>query len=155
VSVRALIPDDYAWVVALNAENRNAVAPLDEDTLARRVETAFAALAFGDAGYLIALDQDVKSGGQHWGWFAVWFPKFVCVDQLVVGERTRRHGVGRALVQRLFDKARAEGHDRVFAHVRRAPSDAADLFAAKLGFEEIGQSVSGEPARYMMHKFAP
>jgi uncharacterized protein len=154
VSIRALTPDDYAWVLALNAKSETETSPLDEAKLARMVEAAFSATAYGDAAFLIVFVQGAAYEGQHFGWFRAWFPKFVYVDRIVVSQDARGHGVARALYEHLFSAAREAGHDRVGCEVNlMPPNPGSDLFHAKMDFEEVGQSVpfEGKAVRYLMH----
>jgi uncharacterized protein len=154
VSIRPLTPDDYSWVLALNATSETETSPLDEAKLARMVGAAFSATAYGDAAFLIAFDQSAAYDGQHFGWFRAWFPKFVYVDRIVVSGDARGHGIARALYEHLFAAAREAGHDRVGCEVNLMPPNrGSDLFHAKMNFEEVGQSVpfEGKCVRYCMH----
>jgi GNAT superfamily N-acetyltransferase len=56
---------------------------------------------------------------------------------LVVSERHRRGGVGRALVEAVEAEARRSGCDRVVVGSARAPADA-HTFYRNLGYEETG-----------------
>lgn len=155
MSIRALTPDDYGWVLALNAKSEVQTSPLDEAKLARMVGAAFSASVYGDAAFLIAFDQSAAYEGRHFGWFRAWYPKFAYVDRIVVSENARGHGVARALYEHLFVQARAAAHDRIACEVNIAPPNpGSDLFHAKMGFEEVGQSVphDGKVVRYMMRR---
>jgi uncharacterized protein len=154
VSIRALTPDDYVWVLALNAKSETETSPLDEAKLARMTNAAFSAAVYGDVAFMIAFDQDAAYEGQHFGWFRAWFPRFVYVDRIVVSQDARGHGIARALYGHLFAAARAAGHDRVGCEVNlMPPNPGSDLFHAKMDFEEVGQSVpfNGKCVRYLLH----
>ena len=154
MSIRALTPDDYAWVLALSAKSEPETSPLDEAKLARMTNAAFRAMAYGEVAFMIAFDQDAAYEGQHFGWFRAWFPKFVYVDRIVVSQDARGHGIARALYEHLFAAARAAAHDRIGCEVNlMPPNPGSDLFHAKMNFEEVGQSVpfQGKCVRYLIH----
>lgn len=127
-------------LLALNNAHALELSLLDAPRMAALVGEAFLAARIGEADALIlAFDQDAAYDGVNFQWFKARFPRFVYVDRVVVAEAARGRGLARALYQRLFDLAKAAGHERVTCEVNAdPPNPASDAFHAALGFEPIG-----------------
>lgn len=95
-----------------------------------------------DAGFLAVDPQDAPIGAAWYRMLTPTEPGFGYVSpgvpELTIGVRPiwRAHGVGRALLQRLCDHAREQGHPRISLSVQRG-SFAATLYRSE-GFAVIG-----------------
>lgn len=60
------------------------------------------------------------------------------LENIVVGEKARRRGIGFCLAKRLVEHAREGNHSGIFLEVRESNQAARSLYG-KLGFEEAGR----------------
>ncbi|MEM9146672.1 MAG: GNAT family N-acetyltransferase [Pseudomonadota bacterium] len=99
---------------------------------------AFAALAIGNAGFVLAFDQTAQYSSTNFQWFQNRFERFVYVDRIVVSAQSRGQGVARMLYQALFALARDAAHPRVVCEVNQTPPNpGSDAFHAALGFRPL------------------
>jgi predicted GNAT superfamily acetyltransferase len=140
--VRDAIASDHAAVLALN----NAAAPhvneLSTDMFAWIVARAdyfrLAEDAGGLAGFVIAL----RPGHEYWSlnykWFTARGGDFLYLDRIVVAERARGTGVGRALYDDIDRFARGRW-PRITLEVNLLPPNPGSLaFHERLGFRRVG-----------------
>ena len=153
MTIRALTPADFDWVVALNAENIVATGPLDRAWLMAMARTWLLGLASGaDDAFAVILDQHADYDSPNFLWFRQRLARFAYVDRIVVASAARGNGVARALYEHVFAAAREAAHDRVVAEVNfDPPNPASDAFHARLGFSEIGRALlpNGKTVRYL------
>lgn len=153
MTIRALTPADFDWVVTLNAENIVATGPLDRAWLAAMSRTWLFGLASGAGdAFAIILDQHADYDSPNFLWFRQRLARFAYVDRIVVAGAARGKGVARTLYEHVFAAAREAGHDRVVAEVNfDPPNPASDAFHARLGFSEIGRALlpNGKTVRYL------
>ena len=94
---------------------------LTSDALSGLIREAFLTLSVGDGdAFLIAFDERADYDSQNFLWFRDRFERFVYVDRVAVSQVARGRGLGRALYETLFRRARAAGHDRIVAEVNAA-----------------------------------
>lgn len=155
MTIRALTPEDFGWVVALNAANVTATGPMDRAWLEAMSRTWFLGLASGaQDAFAIILDEGGDYDSPNFLWFRQRFARFAYVDRIVVSAAVRGGGLARALYEHVFAAAREAGHDRVVAEVNfDPPNPASDAFHAQLGFSEIGRALlpNGKTVRYLEH----
>lgn len=145
MSVRGLKPEDYAWVLALSAENEVETSAIDRAWLEAMSREWFLGLACGDnEAYAIIFDQDSRYGSVNFIWHRERSDRFVYVDRIVVAAA--------ALYEHVFAAAKRTGHDRVLCEVNfDPPNPASDAFHARMGFSEVGRAVlaNGKTVRYL------
>ncbi|MES1199440.1 MAG: GNAT family N-acetyltransferase [Pseudomonadota bacterium] len=155
MSVRAVTPEDYAWILDLNQANEVETSPLDRAKLDAMVKASFAAVALPQAAFLISFDQNAAYDSPNFLWHCEHTGRFVYVDRIVVSEQERGAGFGRAFHEGIFDAARAAGHGQVACEVNfDPPNPVSDAFHEKLGFEEVGRMrlANGKGVRYLVRK---
>ena len=145
---------DLASLVALNNAHATELSWLDPECMATLVRRSFQArVVGGDAGFLLAFDQDADYGSPNFRWFKGRHERFVYVDRVVVDPAARGRGLARALYEDLFAATAAASHTLVTCEVNLVPaSPASDAFHARLGFAEVGQTElagSGKRVRYL------
>jgi uncharacterized protein len=131
-------------MLALNAAHEVETSPLDHAALAEMLATAFhsGTEAAGRDGFLIAFDQDAPYSSPNFLWFKTRYDRFVYVDRIIVAEHARGRGLARAFYEGLFDRARANGHQRIVCEVNLDPPNPGSIaFHTALGFVEVGQAL--------------
>src|SRR5262245_869301 len=104
--VRGFNPEDWPWIAALGNANQTETGPLDEAKLAAMSREACLTLAINDDAFLIAFDQDSAYDSPNFLWLRERYGNFVYVDRIVVAERARKLGYGRALYEHVISEAR-------------------------------------------------
>jgi [ribosomal protein S18]-alanine N-acetyltransferase len=131
VLIRRASPDDVPFIRALEQQTETAAHWSD-----RQYDALFSAEA-PRRMVLVAIDEADSSqrrgfviarcGEDEWE-----------IENVVVGEKQRRHGLGSALVGYLLQQARNSGVTSVLLDVRPSNTEARRLYE-KLGFSEIGR----------------
>ncbi len=129
-------------LLALNNAHASELSWLEPERLAALFARAYHARALGEAdALLIAFDQDSDYDSPNFLWFRARFPRFAYVDRVVVAPEARGRGLGRALYEDLFAKARGDGHAMVGCEVNvDPPNPGSDVFHAALGFVAAGRA---------------
>jgi len=160
--VRDVVAGDHAALLALNNSAVPHVNALSREEFAWLSGHAnFFRLVEDDAGLLgfaIVLPSGLDYWSDNYKWFATRFSGFLYLDRVVVAERGRRQGVGRALYEALFAFGRGTW-PRVTLEVNlRPPNPDSERFHERLGFTMIGvrEYDDGASAVLMMERaFAP
>lgn len=143
VVVRPLESFDLGAVLALNNAAVPAVPPATREEIAELVTTASLAVVAETepgrpAGFLLAMDPGVDYASENYRWFAARSDSFVYVDRIVVGEAHRSAGIGRALYDVVFSRAREFGRREVACEVNVRPANPESLaFHGRLGFTKL------------------
>ena len=140
--IRDLTVADHPGVLAMNnaaAPNVNTLAPHEFDWL---LQHAAYCRALEDAGGISGFVLCVPSGTEYWSlnykWFTERYATFLYLDRVVVAERARGQGVGRALYEDMHAFG-AEKWPRVALEVNLRPPNAASVaFHERLGYEAAG-----------------
>lgn len=151
---------DRAAVLALNDDHLVETGPLSAAELDRLLSLAFVAEALHDPagrllGFVTALEQGTDWPSLNYAWFAARHTRFVYVDRVITAPEARGQGVARALYLRVFEAARAAGHDRVGAEVNVDPPNPASLaFHAAMGFAPLAEAPlpGGKRVRYLLKR---
>ena len=129
--IRHATPDDLPLMIALEQQ-----APTAAHWSAREYDALFSP----EAPRRIVLIAEDETGGSHLHGFVIgrcgideWE-----VENVVVAEEQRRHGVGSALVGQLLQEAREASVTSVLLEVRESNPAARRLYE-RLGFSEIGR----------------
>lgn len=152
-TIRTMRESDFAWVLALSAENEVETSHLDVESLRAMMADAFVAdVVEPEAGYLLVFDERAAYQSVNYLWFRERHRRFAYVDRIVISAVARGRGLARAFYENLFAKARAAGHDMVCCEVNLdPPNPGSDAFHARLGFSEAGRATlpNGKTVRYM------
>lgn len=141
-----------ANLLKLNNDFAENLSSLHFESAGRLLGQCFMAAHVGDDALLLALDQDAAYDNPNFRWFKARFDRFVYVDRVVVSEKLRGQGIGRALYDALFSRAIAKGHARVVCEINLdPPNSGSDAFHIAMGFAAIGQAYlpdRGKTVRY-------
>lgn len=145
-TIRPLHYDDIADVLRLNREAAPAVFRLDRSELSRLMDISALHLAVvrpdgAMAGYALAFSKDQSYDGEEFLAFeASVADPFIYVDQIVVEERSRGTGIGRALYEALALRARRLGASALCCEVNLEPPNPRSLsFHLRIGFNVAGE----------------
>jgi uncharacterized protein len=140
--VRDATVADHPAVLAMNNAAPPHVNALDDEQFAWLAERAAYFRVLEDAGGIVGFVLCVPSGLDYWSdnykWFSERYGDFLYLDRVVVAERARRGGVGRALYEDL--QATVEGRWlRITLEVNlRPPNPTSVAFHEKMGYRGIG-----------------
>jgi predicted GNAT superfamily acetyltransferase len=144
-----------ANLLKLNNDFAENLSALDVGSAQLLLDQCFMAAHVGDNALLLALDQDAAYDNPNFRWFKERFDRFVYIDRVVVGDKMRGQGIGRALYGALFSRAAAKGHARVVCEINlHPPNPGSDAFHMAMGFEAIGQAYlphRDKTVRYFVH----
>lgn len=142
VTVREATAADGAAVLAMNNASTPHVNALTTEEFAWLTSHAayyrVAEDAHGIAGFVLCLAAGLDYWSDNYKWFAARYDDFVYLDRVVVAERARRLGVGRALYADLHRTA-AGRWPRVTLEVNLLPPNPNSVaFHEALGYERVG-----------------
>ncbi len=119
--VNALEPEQFAWLA-----NRARYFRVLED-------------AGGIAGFVLCVPSGLDYWSENYRWFTRRYADFLYLDRVVVAERSRRLGVGRALYEDMHRAASQADWLRVTLEVNLRPANPVSVaFHEKLGYRPIG-----------------
>lgn len=156
VAFRPAEPRDLAAIVALNDAAIPHVNALDARVwlgfIAGEARVRVADRADGGlAALTVTLPPGRAYGSENYAWFQRKLPDFAYVDRIVVAERLRGRGVGRAAYADIFAGVGAAGPAVVCEVNLDPPNDTSLAFHGSLGFRELAvQSVYGGTKRVAM-----
>ena len=145
IVVRPLENADLPALVGLNNGAVPAVPPTDRGELAELTVLGSLALVAEQVpgaplGFLIAMDPGADYASENYRWFSGRGDSFVYVDRIVVAPEARGTGIGRALYDAVFARAREHGFAEVDCEVNVRPANPESLaFHARLGFEQLDE----------------
>ena len=142
ISVRDAVAPDHEAVLALNNGATPHVNVLSGDAFAWIVARAayfrVAEDPTGFAGFVIALPPGLEYWSLNYRWFSDRGGAFLYLDRVVVAERSRRSGIGRALYGDLGRFA-AGRWPRITLEVNLVPPNPVSVaFHERLGFTKVG-----------------
>lgn len=149
---------DHDAVLALNNGATPHVNALSVESFAWLVEHAEWFRVWEDeagiAGFALVLRSGLDYWSENYKWFSARYAPFLYLDRIVVAERARERGVGRALYD---DLARfASGvWPRITLEVNlRPPNPGSIAFHERIGFRRVGvrEEDGGEKAVLMMER---
>ena len=147
--------DDLDTLLALSNAHEKEIGKFTKAAFAELVALSFRTrMTCERDAFLIALSERAPGNAPNFRWFADRFPRFVYIDRVVVGEGSRKRGLGRLLYNDVVEAARRTGHAHICCEVNiDPPNPASDAFHAKMGFGEIGRAYlpdRGKTVRYLM-----
>lgn len=158
VVVRDAVARDHPAVLSMNNGATPHVNALSKRSLAWIIAQAeyfrVADDATGLAGFVLAMRPGLDYGSLNYRWFGDRGGDFLYLDRIVVAERARRLGVGRALYDDITAFARGRW-PRIALEVNLRPPNPGSLaFHERMGFRQVGVRVEddGTKAVAMMER---
>lgn len=141
--LRHIQPADHASVLALNAANVEALAPMDEarllelDRLADRFDVIDVDGGFG--GFVVTFGPGASYDSENYRWFAERHDRnFYYLDRIVLADEHRRRGLGSFVYDEIEHVARRYG--RLALEVNLVPRNEISLaFHDRRGYVEVGR----------------
>lgn len=148
IVIRDAHRDDFAAILALNAESVHFLSPLDEARLQQLdAQAAYHRVVELDGrvvAFLLVLSEGADYDSPNYRWFADAYRQFLYVDRVVVSAQQQGRKLGAALYDDLFAFARSNGVERVTCEFDvEPPNEASRKFHARYGFEEVGKQWLG------------
>lgn len=145
VKIRPLEEKDFPFVLRLNEENVEVLAPMDEEKLAYFAANSesfdIVEVDGKPAAFMIVFREGADYQSENYKWFSKKYPAFLYVDRIVIDAPYRGLGLGRKLYEKVFAQAKANNVPRVTAEVDIEPvyNDASLKFHAAMGFRQVGK----------------
>ena len=144
VRFRPVEPRDLEALLELNNAAIPNVNLLDIHALRHFAETAplflVADTSAGPVGFAIILRPGAAYESLNYRWFSERYPDFAYIDRIVIGEDSRRSGLGRAFYARVEEYAREIAAPILCAEVNLRPPNLGSIeFHRAAGFEEVDQ----------------
>lgn len=144
VLIRNAEEKDYPFILRVNDENVEVLAPMNETMLrqfAKWSELLLIAEVDGKpAAFLLALREGIADyESENYQWFSKHYSQFLYIDRIVIDKPYRGLGIGKKLYQEVFASADAAKVPFVTAEIDTVPYNEASLkFHAAMGFKEVG-----------------
>ncbi|MFW2514033.1 GNAT family N-acetyltransferase [Demequina sp. SO4-13] len=146
--MRVMRESDMPAVLALNTEASPAVTTLSEDQLRALIEFCDVCLVAlnrtGDViAFLLSLGHGQSYESENYRWFEDRGVRHQYIDRIVVSASARGTGVGHAMYQSVFERARERGATEVTAEVNLDPPNPRSMdFHERLGFRQLGEQTT-------------
>lgn len=143
--LRVMRPADLTAVAALNAAAAPAVNLLSEDELAALHRMCDVALVAANRereiiAFLLSLGMGQPYESENYRWFEARGVRHQYIDRIVVAGSAKGTGVGRALYESVFERARERGVTEVTTEVQLDPPNPGSVtFHEHLGFHRIAE----------------
>jgi hypothetical protein len=134
---------DIDAVVAINNSGYPAVPMATRTDIEALLElSSLALIAEGPEGqtlgFVLAMDPGEDYASENYVFFEARFSNHFYIDRIVLIETSRGLGVGSMLYERIFDRAKADGRERVTCEVNLEPPNPGSLrFHRRWGFEDV------------------
>ena len=154
--LRRITESDFDDVLALNAVNVQALAPMDEPRLhqlrgwADRFDVVEVDGAF--AGFVVTFAAGSAYASENYRWFTDRFgDRFYYLDRIVLDDRFRRRGLGGFVYDDV--EGAAARYDRLALEVNLVPRNEPSLaFHGERGYREVGRLGDEEHLVSLMEK---
>jgi predicted GNAT superfamily acetyltransferase len=142
-NLRTATPEDVALITEINNSGYPAVPmanTADIDMLLAL--SCLVLIAEDDAGsalgFVMAMDPGQDYDSENYVFFESRFSNHLYIDRIVLTEGARGLGVGSELYERVFQRAREDGRERVTCEVNLEPPNPGSLrFHRRWGFEDV------------------
>ncbi len=136
---------DVPAVAALNAAAAPAVNPMPEEDLRALFAMTDVALVATDRdrrlqAFVLSLAPGQPYGSENYRWFEARGRRHQYIDRIVVAPTAKGTGVGRALYESVFERARERGASEVTTEIQLEPPNPNSLaFHESLGFQRVAE----------------
>lgn len=143
--LRVMREADLPAVTALNAGASPAVNLLTEEELTALHQMCDVALVATDRdrtvlAFLLSLGMGRPYESENYRWFEARGVRHQYIDRIVVAPAAKGTGVGRALYESVFERARERGASEVTTEIfLDPPNESGRAFHEHLGFQEVAQ----------------
>ena len=142
-TIRAARREDFAAILALNAESVRFLSPLTPERLdALHRAAAYHKVVEADgeiAAFLLAFREGASYDSPNYLWFAGRYPAFVYVDRIVVAPSHRGGGFGALLYDDIAAFAAKTGAPWLTCEFDiEPPNPGSKRFHERMGFREVG-----------------
>ncbi len=146
--IRDANSQDFAQILALNAESVSFLSPLDQRQLEfLHGDSAYHRVVESDGrvvAFLLALREGSAYDSVNYRWFSQRYAQFLYVDRIVVSVTQSGRGFGRQLYDDLFAFARLERISPVTCEFDvDPPNEASRRFHQRFGFKQVGSQLAG------------
>lgn len=147
--IRDATPDDFATILALNAESVLLTSRLDAARLRHlHAQAAYHRVVERDrhvAAFLLAFREGVDYDSPNYRWFAQRYRQFLYIDRIVVDAAARGVGLGVQLYDDIITFAAATGVGQLTCEFDLdPPNPASAAFHRRFGFREVGTQWIGD-----------
>lgn len=155
--LRVMRVSDIPAVTSLNNLAAPAVNVLDETEVASLLTMCDVALVATDkdgevTAFLLSLGGGQAYESENYAWFEARGVRHQYIDRIVVGAGAKGTGIGRALYESVFERARERGASEIAAEVNvRPPNPGSVAFHERLGFRQLEErETKGGTVRVVM-----
>ncbi len=152
--LRVMRESDLPAVLELNAAAEPAMNPLTEEELAELFAMCDVRLVATDRShellaFLLSLGPGQPYSSENYRWFEDRGVRHQYIDRVVVAPIAKGTGIGRALYESVFERARERGASEVTTEVSLRPANPSSMaFHERLGFRQIAdQETRGDTVR--------
>ncbi len=152
--MRVMRGSDIPAVTALNNTAHPAVTILTEEKVTALFELCDIRLVATNrdrqvTAFLLSLGMGKNYDSENYRWFEARGVRHQYIDRIVVGSSATGTGIGRALYESVFERARQCGANEVTAEVNVRPANPGSMaFHERLGFRRLSeQETKGESIR--------
>ena len=142
-AIRPCTEDDVDALVAINNSGYPAVPMATAGEMLGLLSMCSLALIAQDEegvplGFVMAMDPGLNYASENYVFFESRFSNHLYIDRIVLSDESRGLGLGSTLYQHVFDRARADGRERVTCEVNLEPPPPGSLrFHRRWGFEDV------------------
>lgn len=148
--LRPATASDVASIVDINNSGYPAVPLVHAEEIDALMRLSCMALIAEDdegiaLGFVMAMDPGQDYDSENYVFFESRFTNHLYIDRIVLTEAARGLGVGSELYERVFQRAKDDGRERVTCEVNLEPPNPGSLrFHRRWGFEDVDtQSTKG------------
>jgi predicted GNAT superfamily acetyltransferase len=143
--LRVMRETDLPQVLELNNSAAPAIKPITEDELASLFAMCDVRLVATDRNhqllaFMLSMGQGQPYASENYRWFEDRGVRHQYIDRIVVSPLAKGTGIGRALYESVFERARERGASEITAEVIIHPLNSGSIaFHERLGFRQLGE----------------